>query len=42
MYNVISRPGKPTDNPYIESFNGSFVSTPFFRQLILDFSNLRY
>ena len=20
----ISRPGKPTDNPYIESFNGSF------------------
>jgi len=19
-----SRPGKPTDNPYIESFNGSF------------------
>ena len=21
---VFSRPGKPTDNPYIESFNGSF------------------
>src|SRR5690606_10184239 len=21
---IFSRPGKPTDNPYIESFNGSF------------------
>src|SRR5690606_15047092 len=35
-----SRPGKPTDNPYIESFNGSFryeyLNAPWF--LALDYA----
>ena len=32
-----SRPGKPTDNAFIESFNGSFRRRMFERQLVLIF-----